>query len=766
MTKTISIPTPLTSLTTKLMVMLIALVTFIMGAAMIYWLNNQKRQASTDLQRQATQMAELLSKTCAGPLWNIDLKTIHEQLESVMADHQVFSIDLNVQGQDKPLITKKRDGQAVDPIEYTATVVYERDQPPLTANVGSVRIVYTKQYMYSMLSRTRLLIVTVVVLLLITLCCSTYFLLRRMVKKPAGELVKVAKLIGEGDFSTRVTASSRDELGFLAETFNSMAKQLRNLIINLEQQNDLLSREIVERTRAEDSLRRSEEFLNSVIENIPNMLFIKEAKELRFVQLNKAGEELLGYSREELLGKNDYHFFPKNQADYFTENDRDVLREKYLLDIPEESIQTKFGNKTLHTRKIPILNPDGNAEYLLGISEDITESKKEKEEKEDLQNQLLQAQKMEFVGRLSGGIAHDFNNILGVILGYAELGMKQIPSDNPLYKNLNQIHVAGERAADLTRQLLAFSRQQTITPEVLDFNLHISNMLTMIHRLIGEDINLTWHPDNDLWPVEMDPSQMTQVLANLCVNARDAIVGVGKIFIETTNVSINDAYAISHADFLPGEYVQLTVSDDGCGIEKEILDKVFEPFFTTKETGKGTGLGLSTVYGIIKHNRGFINVYSELAKGTTFKIYLPRHIGEHEQILKNDISRKIVGGNETILLVEDQQELIEMCETMLESLGYRVLAANGPSEAIKLAKNYSDTIDLVLTDVIMPEMNGSDLCKHLMSFQPNLKKLLMSGYTANVIMKQDPLEEDICFLQKPFTLEDLSCKVREALQNE
>lgn len=762
--KSIVWKTPLmTSLVAKLMLTLIVLVTLVMGVVTVYWLDSQRQSASAELETHATQMVMLISKTCAWPLWNIDLKSINDQLTSVMADRQVFSVELYVPGRDQPLVVKNRNGQAVDPIVREASVIYERDQPPLTVQVGTVRLVYTRYYMYQALAQTRLLIGAVVLVLLVSLCATTYIMLRRLVKKPVGELVAMAQRIAEGDLTTGITVTSRDELGILAGTFNFMTVRLRNLVDSLEQRNEQLSREITERKRAEDDLRKSEEFLNNVIENIPNMIFVKDAKELRFVKFNKAGEELLGYSREELLGKNVYDFFPKSEADFFTAKDSEVLQNEYLLDIPEEPIQTKLGKKILHTKKIPILRQEGSAQYLLGISEDITGRKRAEEEKENLQNQLLQAQKMESVGRLAGGLAHDFNNMLGVILGYAELGLAQLKPDHPLRANLEQIRGAGKRAADLTRQLLAFARKQTISPKILDLNEIVADMLGMLRRLIGEDIDLAWLPGEKLWSVKMDPSQVDQILANLCLNARDAIVGVGRVAIETVNISFDEPYCTTHVGFVPGDYVQLTVSDNGCGMGKDIIDKIFEPFFTTKDLGKGTGLGLSTVYGIVRQNGGFINVYSEPGEGTTFRIYLKRHLGKSERASAKSQS-KVVGGHETILVVEDEPALMDLCRTMLESLGYRVLAAEGPGEAILLAEKYAGAIDLILTDVVMPEMNGVELCKRLLAFYPNLKKLFMSGYTGNVIAHHGVLEEGVFFIQKPFSVENLSSKIREVLQ--
>jgi len=360
-------------------------------------------------------------------------------------------------------------------------------------------------------------------------------------------------------------------------------------------------------------------------------------------------------------------------------------------------------------------------------------------------------------------VAHDFNNMLSVIIGYAAIAMDDVDPSQPLYNKLEQIRKAGERSADLTRQLLAFARKQTVAPKVLNLNETLEGMTNMLQRLIGEDLNLTWIPGKKVWQVKVDPSQIDQILVNLCVNARDAIVDVGKITIETGNAVFDEIYIKDHAGFIPGEYVLLAVSDNGCGMDSVTLDNAFEPFFTTKESGKGTGLGLATVYGIVKQNNGFVNVYSEPGLGTTFKIFLPRHQTQTSDLSEKRIDRPVQRGHETILLVEDEPAILDMITEMLEKMGYTVMAAGTAGEAINIAQDYVGELNLLLTDVIMPEMNGRDLAKNLLSFYPNIMRLFMSGYTANVIAHHGVLEEGLNFIQKPFSMEELAAKVRAAL---
>ncbi|MBN1615493.1 MAG: PAS domain S-box protein, partial [Deltaproteobacteria bacterium] len=393
----------------------------------------------------------------------------------------------------------------------------------------------------------------------------------------------------------------------------------------------------------------------------------------------------------------------------------------------------------------------------------IQEEARQKTAHEKLEEQMRQAQKMEAVGRLAGGVAHDFNNMLGIILGHADMILEGLTPDQPFHADLTEIRKAGERSADLTRQLLAFARKQTVAPKVIDLNKTVEGMLKMLHRLIGEDIDMAWIPGEKVWPVKIDPAQIDQVLANLCVNARDAIADVGKVTIETGNSVFDEEYCKEHAGFVTGEYTLLTVSDNGCGMDKETLENIFEPFFTTKESDKGTGLGLATVYGVVKQNNGFINVYSEPGQGTTFRIYLPRHRVKEASLPDKEAIRPAARGHETILLVEDEPAILRMTMMMLERTGYKVLAAGTPGEAIALAREHAGEIHLLMTDVVMPEMNGRDLAKNLLSLYPNLKRLFMSGYTANVIAHHGVLDEGVQFIQKPFAKQDLAIKVREVL---
>jgi PAS domain S-box-containing protein len=403
--------------------------------------------------------------------------------------------------------------------------------------------------------------------------------------------------------------------------------------------------------------------------------------------------------------------------------------------------------------------------YALNTLQEIKDKEASERQRESLARQLAQAQKMESIGRLAGGVAHDYNNALSAIVGFTELAMTQTDSNPHLHDDLNEVLSAANRATDITRQLLAFARKQTIAPKVLDLNEIVEETLKMLRRLIGENIDLVWLPKNGLWPVKADPSQIDQILTNLCVNARDAIEDVGKVTIETDMVVIDKAYSAMHAGFIPGEFVMLAVSDNGCGIEEEIQENIFEPFFTTKGVDKGTGLGLAMIYGIVKQNKGFINVYSEPGEGTTIKIYLPRQADEGVQIFEDGSVENPPGHGETVLLVEDDTSVLKLARQILDRLDYIVLTASTPGEAMVLTEKHSGEIHLLITDVIMPEMNGRDLAERLQSLYPHIKPIFMSGYTADVIARHGVLDEGVNYLQKPFSKTDLAKMVRQVLDN-
>jgi two-component system, cell cycle sensor histidine kinase and response regulator CckA len=375
----------------------------------------------------------------------------------------------------------------------------------------------------------------------------------------------------------------------------------------------------------------------------------------------------------------------------------------------------------------------------------------------------LQAQKLEAVGRLAGGVAHDFNNLLMGIMGYAELCLDEIVAGHPARQWLDEIMRAAERSAEITRQLLAFARKQTIAPQVLDLNAAAAGMLNLLQRMIGEDIKLTWRPAAGLQAVKIDPSQVSQILTNLCVNARDAIAGVGKIIIETRNVVMHAADCTKHAEALPGRYACLSVSDTGSGMEKETLAQIFEPFFSTKGPGRGTGLGMATVYGIVKQNHGFVYASSEPGKGTTIKVHLPVVEAEDANVAVASHDEAPQGRGEQILLVEDERPVRVTCGLFLKSLGYQVLVADAPDTALRLATAHPGEIHLLLTDVVMPGMDGRQLAIRIREMQPHVAVLFMSGYTADVIARRGVLDAGVDFLAKPFTRGTLARRVRAVL---
>lgn len=541
---------------------------------------------------------------------------------------------------------------------------------------------------------------------------------------------------------------------------------VRRGVYEIDMLADALNYSSTELLKAEQRLIAEQERLSVTLQSIGDGVIATDT-ENRIVLVNHVAELITGWSEEQAIGLNLEQVFrlADNGNQSKTRNTlHAVLSERRVIEIPGQNpIVSRDGTtRTVTVNGAPIIDSNHLLAGMVLVIRDISEKASMEAEKRGLAEQLLQSQKMEAIGQLAGGVAHDFNNMLGVIMGHAELAMMTLAPSTQLHERLKGILDAANRSADITRQLLAFSRQQHAEPKVLDLNDTISKMLKMLHRLIGEDIDLGWSPGFNLHRVKLDPCQLDQIMANLCVNARDAIAGVGKIEIHTENISLGGRHLANQPDMAQGNYVMLVVRDSGCGMTKEVMERIFEPFYTTKGLGRGTGLGLATVFGIVKQNGGNIQVDSAPGQGATFRIYFPAVDDEAADAGKE--GETPVGGTETILVVEDEPGIITLSTAMLTGLGYTVLPANSPDEAIKLADGNQVKIDLLLTDIIMPGMNGRDLSQQLLLTHPDMKCLFMSGYTADVITERGKVDEGMCFLQKPFTIKSLAAKVREALQ--
>ena len=514
----------------------------------------------------------------------------------------------------------------------------------------------------------------------------------------------------------------------------------------------------LKQSRQRNALNLQQMLLQKVIDTDPSLIFVKDF-EGRFVLVNRAVAEVYGCAIEELVGKTDADFNTnQEEVEHFLRNDREVMETGQPKLIAEEPVTNPATGVTrwFQTIKVPLTLPGHDVPLMLGVGTDITPRRQ-------LEEQLRQSQKMEAVGRLAGGIAHDFNNVLTAILGYSQMLLADLPESDSRREDVQEIEHAANRAATLTRQLLAFSRRQVLQPQVLDLNALLENLDNFLRRLIGEDIDLRVHSSPELWLVSADSGQMEQVIMNLAVNSRDAMPRGGKVTVETANVTLDAGYAQHHMTVTPGEYVMLAVSDTGTGMDEETLAHIFEPFFTTKSSSKGTGLGLSTVYGIVKQSGGNIWVYSEIGRGTTFKIYLPRNRSEAPARVVPPATID-VRGSETILLVEDEDPVRTLAAKVLRGLGYQVMEAKLGSQALDLASDHV-SIDLLLTDVVMPEFSGAELARKLADKRPTLRILYMSGYTDEAIIHHGVLASNIAYLQKPFTPDVLATKVREVLSS-
>jgi PAS domain S-box-containing protein len=525
-------------------------------------------------------------------------------------------------------------------------------------------------------------------------------------------------------------------------------------------------RDITERKRAEEALRESEERLRQIASSLREAIWLRDVRTRQVLYVNPAFEELTGWTCESFYGNLDLVLdvtHPDDKERVIQARNRRLEGQAY--DHEHRIFHRDDSMRWVASRSFPVQNEAGEVYRWVSIMEDITQRRQAEEDKARLEEQLLHAQKMESVGRLAGGVAHDFNNMLNVILGYSELLKSQLPEDDPHLKYVREIEKAGLHSRDITRQLLAFSRKQIIAPKPVNLNDLIAGTRQTLARLIGEDIDLRFYPEKNLWQVKFDPSQVDQILVNLAVNARDAMPTGGKLTIETANVALDEAYCREHLEMTPGFYVLLVMNDNGIGMDKETQAHIFEPFFTTKNVGQGTGLGLATVYGIVKQNQGFINIYSEPGDGTTVKIYIPRFMEEAE-LMEESKDAPLISGTGTVLLVEDDEMVREMTTAMLETIGYKVVVAQSPQDALSLCAGQDTPIDLLLTDVVMPGMNGPELRDMIQAIRPGIKVLFMSGYTSNVIVYHGVLEEGVHFIQKPFNMNDLARKVHHAIEDQ
>ena len=561
----------------------------------------------------------------------------------------------------------------------------------------------------------------------------TLYLLERAVLSRIARLTEDITNIGaSGDLSARLTVTGNDEIAFLGNAVNAMLEDLERSQLDRHEG----------RTR-----------LALMMDKVPALLWTTDA-ELRFTSGMGAGLTILGLRSNEMEGKSLYEYFHTEDPEFVP-----IAAHRKALRGENVTFELEWNKHVFDSHVQPLKSSDGQMLGVIGVALDITDRK-------HLADQLRVSQKMQAVGELAGGVAHDFNNLLMIVKGHAEMMLDRIVESSPAHHNLEQIQSATDRAASLTRQLLAFSRKQVLQPKILDLNDVVAGMIKMFSRVIGENIDLTFLPGAKLAPVKADPGQMEQVLLNLVVNARDAMPDGGRLTIETCNVELDRVSASQHPVMEPGDYVMLIVTDTGCGMDAGTQARIFEPFFTTKGQGKGTGLGLATVYGVVKQSGGFIWVYSEVDHGTTFKIYLPQAAAGLERGAGEKSARGAEPGTETVLFVEDEESVRELVRDYLGKTGYRVLCAADGIQALEVAAAHRGPIHILVTDVVMPRLSGRELVTRITSARPDLKVLYISGYTDDSIFRHGVLEGGVAFLQKPFNLKDLAQKIRQVLAGE
>jgi len=658
-----------------------------------------------------------------------------ERLSEMM--HMPIEIERLDNGQLQPDV--RRAASAISPAHPVLTRTYDRGwlasyttlddiygKPALILRILLSRKIY-QQGRASLLQFLLLLVATALIFGTVTL----YLLQRAVVSRIASLTSDIIHIGASGDLAARVAVNGDDEIGYLGSAVNSMLEDLEKTQLDRHQG----------RTR-----------LALMMDKMPAMLWTTDT-ELRFTSGMGTGLAVLGLRSQDMEGKSLFEYFHTDDPESVP-----IAAHRKALSGESVTYEIEWQKHIFDSHVQPLKGSDGQLLGVIGVALDITDRK-------HLADQLRVSQKMQAVGELAGGVAHDFNNLLMIVKGHAEMLLERIDSSSARH-NLEQIQSATERAATLTRQLLAFSRKQVLQPKVLDLNDVVAGMIKMFARVIGENIDLAFLPGSKLAPVKADPGQMEQVLLNLVVNARDAMPDGGRLTIETCNVELDSVSASQHSAMEAGNYVMLIVTDTGCGMDAGTQARVFEPFFTTKGPGKGTGLGLATVYGVVKQSGGFIWVYSEVDRGTTFKIYLPQAAVEMDHAVPEKTSRRARAGTETILFVEDEDSVRELVRDYLGKSGYRVLEAADGVQALEIAATHKGNIHILVTDVVMPRLSGRELVTRITFARPAIKVLYISGYTDDSIFRHGVLEGGVAFLQKPFNLKDLAQKIRQVLDGE
>jgi len=682
----------------------------------------------------------------AGSLWYYDIGQMNTVINGAMQDQRITGIvvrsgKLNiVQGRSEVGGESRLmpANNLIGDIQLQTSV--EKDGEIL----GDLQLFGTSQQLTDQIYTLLFFWITGILLLNLLLISSLFVTLNKIIITPINKLTSAVSTWQEDK-------NHEEELA--EQSFTGEIDYLRRSMLDMISQLEKRYRELFE----------SEERFRILVNTIPNFVWLKDMHGI-YLNCNRSFCGFVGKSEAEILGKTDYDLFEKKLADRFRTYDQQTLETSEISRSEEWVSYGDEQQKTLLDKvKTPLFDTDGEMIGVLGVAHDLTARYTAEQERISLQNQLAKMEKFESIGRLAGGIAHDFNNMLSVILGYTELISNALEPDSPIAEELQEIETAAKRSSELTRQLLAFARKQEIHPKIIDLNLLVDGMTRMLTRLIGEDILLDWQPGVDLWPVRIDPSQLDQILVNLIVNARDAMPKGGTLILKTENVEYEPQWTDRPTKGEIGEFVKLTVVDTGCGISQNIIDQIFDPFFTTKDAGKGTGLGLSTVYGVVKQNDGFIEVSSTPDRGTTIEIFMPRRlesesIDEEKEPTKNlDLRRQI-----TILVVEDEHSVLSYLSKTLTNSGFSVYAVETPELAIELAEKHREIIDLVVSDVIMPGMNGPQMMEKLRQRLPNLKCIYISGYTDDALRKHSLDESSgMCkFMPKPFSGIDLVTQIK------